>query len=99
MSSDTKNSPGNDPDLQALRDELKQLRDDMGKITGSLKDLLRHKGSEARAQVEEKAEQAWAEVRGAAVDASQKIHEKPVQSAFIALAIGFVLGCIFSGRR
>jgi hypothetical protein len=86
-------------DVQALADEVKQLRAQIDKIVGLLGQTARHGGDEAYRSAREGAERAWGEAKTYADEVTHRIEAKPVQSALAAFGIGMILGLIFGGRR
>jgi ElaB/YqjD/DUF883 family membrane-anchored ribosome-binding protein len=86
-------------DVQALAEEVKQLRGAIDKIVGLIGQTARHGGDEAYRQARDAGERAWAEARTTADDVVHRIEAKPVQSAFAAFGIGLILGLLFGSRR
>jgi ElaB/YqjD/DUF883 family membrane-anchored ribosome-binding protein len=86
-------------DVQALAEEVKQLRAQLEKIVGLAGQAARHGGDEAMRQAREAGERAWSEARSTADDVIHRIEAKPVQSAMAAFGVGLLLGLIFGGRR
>jgi len=86
-------------DVQALAEEVKQLRAQLEKIVGLVSQTARHGGDEAYRQAREAGQRAWSEARSTADDVVHRIEAKPVQSALAAFGIGLLLGLIFGGRR
>jgi ElaB/YqjD/DUF883 family membrane-anchored ribosome-binding protein len=85
-------------DVQALAEEVKQLRAQIDKIVGLLGQTARHGGDEAYRQARDAGGRAWGEAKTYADDITHRIEAKPVQSALAAFGIGMILGLIF-GRR
>jgi ElaB/YqjD/DUF883 family membrane-anchored ribosome-binding protein len=85
-------------DVQALAEEVKQLRAQLEKVVGILGQTARHGGDEAYRQAREAGERAWTEARSTADDVIHRIEAKPVQSALAAFGIGLLLGLIFARR-
>ncbi len=85
-------------DVQALAEEVKQLRAQIDKVVGLLGQTARHGGDEAYRQAREAGEKAWGEAKVHADGMIHRIEEKPVQSALAAFGIGMIIGLIF-GRR
>jgi ElaB/YqjD/DUF883 family membrane-anchored ribosome-binding protein len=86
-------------DVQALSDELKQLRAEFTKLGQLLESAARNAGSEAAQAARATGERAWSEVKKGADDLTQRIEARPVTSAATAFGIGVVLGLLFGGRR
>ena len=86
-------------DVQALSDELKQLRAEFTKLGQLLESAARNAGSEAAQAARATGERAWSEVKKSADDLTQRIEARPVTSAATAFGIGVVLGFLFGARR
>ncbi|HWY16766.1 MAG TPA: hypothetical protein VNX86_16640 [Rhizomicrobium sp.] len=86
-------------DVQALSDELKQLRAEFTKLGQLLESAARNAGSEAAQAARATGERAWSEVKKSADDLTQRIEARPVTSAATAFGIGVVLGLLFGARR
>jgi ElaB/YqjD/DUF883 family membrane-anchored ribosome-binding protein len=86
-------------DVQALSDELKQLRAEFTKLGQLLESAARNAGSEAAQAARATGERAWSEVKKSADDLTQRIEARPVTSAATAFGIGVVLGILFGARR
>lgn len=86
-------------DVQALSDELKQLRAEFTKLGQLLESAARNAGSEAAQAARATGERAWSEVKRSADDLTQRIEARPVTSAATAFGIGVVLGLLFGSRR
>jgi ElaB/YqjD/DUF883 family membrane-anchored ribosome-binding protein len=86
-------------DVQALSDELKQLRAEFTKLGQLLESAARNAGSEAAQAARATGERAWSEVKKGADDLTQRIEARPVTSAATAFGIGVVLGLLFAARR
>ncbi len=86
-------------DVQALAEEVKQLRAQLEKVMSLVGQTARHGGDEALKQAREAGQRAWNDARHTADDVIHRIEAKPVQSALAAFGTGLVLGLIFGGRR
>jgi ElaB/YqjD/DUF883 family membrane-anchored ribosome-binding protein len=86
-------------DVQALSDELKQLRAEFTKLGQLLESAARNAGSEAAQAARATGERAWSEVKKSADDLTQRIEARPVTSAATAFGIGVVLGLLFGARH
>jgi ElaB/YqjD/DUF883 family membrane-anchored ribosome-binding protein len=86
-------------DIQALQEQLQQLRSDFAALSATLKDLARHGLGEAAQRASAPGERAWAEVKRQADAVTQEIEEKPIASALTAFGIGLVLGVLVNSRR
>ena len=86
-------------DIEALREQLKQLRSDFAGLNTTIQNLARHGMGEAAERAAAPAEKAWAEIKDRADAVSREIQEKPVASALTAFGAGLILGLLFGGRR
>ena len=86
-------------DTQELAGEIKNLRDDFGRIGRVLEEFVRSRGAAAAAGAGRTAERAWEEVSKTAESAAQTIEENPLATLAGAFGIGLLLGMLFSGRR
>lgn len=85
-------------DIEALKAEMKKLRDDFAKIAELLKATARHGSADAAEMIREKAEQHWSEAKNTAQNVFKEMEDRPVQSALTIFGIGVVLGLLV-GRR
>jgi ElaB/YqjD/DUF883 family membrane-anchored ribosome-binding protein len=88
-----------DADLDALAAEVKNLREDFGRVGKVLEELVRHRGSAAATEATRRAERAWDEVNRKAENATQTLEQNPLATLAGAFGLGMVLGMLFSGRR
>ena len=88
-----------DADLEALAAEVKNLREDFGRVGKVLEELVRHRGNAAAAEATRRAERAWDEVSQKAETAAQTMEQNPLATLAGAFGLGMVLGMLFSGRR
>ena len=86
-------------DVQALSEELKQLRAEFARLGQLLESVARNAGSEAAQAARATGEKAWNEVRKRGDDLSGQIEARPVTAAATAFGIGVFLGLLFGGRR
>jgi len=86
-------------DVEAISEEIKQLRADIERIICLLGQTARHGGDEAYRQAREASERAWNEAKSTAGDVVNRIETKPLQSAIAAFGIGLILGLLFGSRR
>jgi ElaB/YqjD/DUF883 family membrane-anchored ribosome-binding protein len=85
-------------DVQALSDELKQLRSEFVRLGQLIESTARSASSEAAQAARATGERAWGEVRNRADDLASRIESRPITSAAVAFGIGVFLGLLF-GRR
>ncbi|MGE5624935.1 MAG: DUF883 family protein [Bacillota bacterium] len=82
-----KEAPGT-TDIEKLKAELRQLREDISALTGTLKEVITSKAKDGQAKAQE------------AVDVTgQKIGEHPFISMLIALGAGFLVGFLIERNR
>jgi len=92
-------SSGNDEDIQALRSEFKNLRDDFAKIGDILKDVARSRGAQAADQIRSTAERGWNEARSTAQNVLEEMEERPLGTAMVVFVAGMLFGLMLGGRR
>jgi len=85
-------------DVEALAEEVKQLRAAIDKIVGLLGQTARDGSDEAIRMARERGERAWADARTTADDLVHRIEEKPVASAAAAFGLGLLFGMLFLRR-
>ena len=86
-------------DLKTLRAELANLRADLGRISETLKDVVKHAREEAVGKASEAAEKLQDEIGRRAERLSNEIEQKPLTAVFTAFGLGMLLGMLFGGRR
>ncbi|MBK8209871.1 MAG: hypothetical protein IPK78_07660 [Rhodospirillales bacterium] len=86
-------------DVEALRQEMAQLRNDFSAMTQTLKDIAGDAGSEAYARVRERAGQARVQAEKAADQVTHSIEERPFTSVLVAFALGLLMGVLFGRQR
>ncbi len=104
MSGSTKSTT----DVKELEEQVRVLRHDLSEATRLLKEFAEGKAVETGRALHDEADQLIRKTKHAAEGAKERalaasgsiedyIAEKPLQSAFVALLIGFVIGTL--GRR
>ena len=88
-----------DSDIRQLRQELVQLRKDLGQLTTTLEKTARDGTAEAKDRVRSTVESLKAEATDAAERVSHQIEEKPVTGALAAFGVGIVIGLLLGPRR
>ena len=86
-------------DMEALRQELAQLRTDFSVMTKTLKGLAGDARSEAYARVRDGADKARVQAERAADTVSHSIEERPFTSILVAFAVGLLMGVLFGRQR
>src|SRR3954467_10801192 len=88
-----------DADLQSLRAEFKNLRDDFAKIGDILKDVARNRGAEAADRIRSTAERGWTEARSTAQNVLEEMEERPLGTAMVVFVAGMLFGLLLGSRR
>lgn len=90
------NSSSNASD--ALREDLKSLREDVGHLAATLKEMTDDGKSETLKSVRNGAKVARQKVHETSEAASQVVVKRPLVSVLVVFALGMLLGTAF-GRR
>jgi ElaB/YqjD/DUF883 family membrane-anchored ribosome-binding protein len=85
-------------DIEALIAEMKNLRADVERIGGLLKNTAIHGAADAKEAVRETAEKGWNEAKTRAQSLLGEMEQRPIQSALTIFGVGIVLGLLV-GRR
>ena len=88
-----------DKDVDALRDEITALRNDLSAVVHTIKDMGAERGTAAYERMQQAAGQARAQGKRAADSIADGVEQKPFTSLASAFGIGLLLGLLFSGRR
>ena len=86
-------------DVEALRAELRNLRDDFSKIADILKESARIRGAEAAGRIRDTAERGWTEAKNTAQSVLEELEDRPVGTAVIVFFAGVLFGLMVGGRR
>lgn len=86
-------------DVDQLKSELRNLRDDFSKIADILKDSARARGADAAGRIRETAERGWSEARNTAQSVLEEMEDRPVGTAMIVFAAGVLFGLMLGGGR
>ncbi len=86
-------------DMDALRQELAQLRTDFSVMTKTLKGMAGDARTEAYAKVRDGADKARVQAGKAADQVSTSIEERPFTSVLVAFAVGMLMGVLFGRTR
>lgn len=97
--SDMGNGMGTGSDVDQLRAELRNLREDFSKIADILKDTARTRGAEAAGRIRETAERSWTEARNTAQSVLEELEDRPVGTAMVVFATGVLFGLLLGGGR
>lgn len=96
-------------EVQTLKDEVKQLRQDLGAVTESLKKVIRIGAKAGEAQAQEELDRLYEQFRekydsvrreGSRVKTGieREIEERPLTTLIGALIVGMILGKFVSAR-
>ncbi len=85
-------------DIEALIAEMKNLRADVERIGGLLKDTARHGAAGAKEAVRDTAEMGWREAKEQVQSLIGEMEQRPMQSALTVFGVGILLGLLV-GRR
>ena len=89
-------------DIAKLQAEIRQLREDFGAVTGTLRDLARHGTASAQdelAGVKQSADRLWSGARDKAGTLAGEVERQPLGAAIAAFLAGVVLGLLFTARH
>lgn len=86
-------------DLKTLRAEIANLRADLGRISETLQNLVKHGREEAVSKASEAAEKLQDEIGKKTQRLAQEIEQKPLTAVATAFGLGVFLGMLFGGRR
>lgn len=85
-------------DLETLRTEVRELREDLSKINETLMDIARRRAGEAYEGIQESAEKFRREARHAAQSLTEELEARPLTTAVTAFAVGVMLGVLVNSR-
>ena len=97
--SDIGNGMGAGAEVDQLRSELRNLREDFAKIADILKDTARARGAEAAGRIRESAERGWAQAQTTAQSVMDELEDRPIGTAMIVFAAGVLFGLMLGGGR
>jgi len=86
-------------DLKTLREEMAQLRADLGKIGDTLQNIVRHGSKEAVGSATQTAEKLREEVTNKTRRLAHEIEQRPLTAALTAFGLGLILGMLLKLRR
>ena len=73
-------------DVAALQTEIKQLRTDFAKITGTIHDIASNRVASAGQQVQASTDRVWTEVKRQADSVSREIEQNPIAATLTAFS-------------
>lgn len=88
-----------DQDVDKLRKEMDQLRNDMRSITDTLKTMATDRGERGYEQVKASVDQARDGARRASHAVESQIEDKPFSSVLLTFVIGLITGLLVQSRR
>lgn len=88
----------NDADMEALREDLAQLRTDLSRIEETLKAIVSQRANETYDRVRGTAESMAREASEAVDSLGRDIAARPLTNVATAFSVGVLLGMLF-GRR
>lgn len=86
-------------DVDQLKAELRNLRDDFSKIADIVTDSAKMRGAEAAGRIRETAERGWSEAKSTAQSVLEELEERPVGTAMIVFVAGMLFGLMVGGGR
>ncbi len=86
-------------DMKTLQDEIAALREDLGKITGTVGDIARRETREFLKTAKKTAGSVEDQAKDALDGLTDTIESKPVASVAASFGVGFILGLLLNGRR
>ncbi len=84
-----------DKELQELRDEFKQLKEELSGIGQTVRQLAHSATDEGRERLRSAADQTRQQARETWHAFEHEIEQRPMTSIAVALGIGFILGKLF----
>ncbi|MDX1635023.1 MAG: hypothetical protein R3280_10315 [Marinobacter sp.] len=88
-----------DQDVDKLRKEMDQLRNDMRTITETLKTMAVDRGERGYEQVRASVDQARDGARRASQAVESQIEDKPFSSVLLTFVVGLITGLLVQSRR
>lgn len=85
-------------EIDALKGDVKSLRDDIGKLVGALGEDIEERGGAARDAAAERLKKAREQGRASLDQVEGSIERNPLTALATALGIGFLIGALL-GRR
>lgn len=88
-----------DEEVAKLRKDMDQLRDDIGALTSSLKEMGVQKGRAAMARAKRTGDSLREEAEAWRARADREIEERPFTSVLMSFGIGFLIGMLLDRRN
>jgi ElaB/YqjD/DUF883 family membrane-anchored ribosome-binding protein len=86
-------------DVDQLKAELRNLRDDFTRIADIVKDSARSRGAEAAGRIRETAERGWSDAKTTAQSVLEELEDRPLGTAMIVFVAGMLFGLMVGGGR
>jgi ElaB/YqjD/DUF883 family membrane-anchored ribosome-binding protein len=86
-------------DVDQLKTELRNLRDDFSRIADIVTDSARSRGAEAAGRIRETAERGWSDAKTTAQSVLEELEERPIGTAMIVFVAGMLFGLMVGGGR
>lgn len=88
-----------DENVEKLRSEVSQLREDLRNVADSVKDLASHRGEEYYARLRQGADSARQQAMEAEQAIERHIQERPLTSVLTVFIGGLIAGLLLRSRR
>jgi ElaB/YqjD/DUF883 family membrane-anchored ribosome-binding protein len=86
-------------DVKTLQAEMAALREDLAKITGTMRDIARRETRQFVKDAKTAAGDIEGQAREKLENITDAIESKPVASAAASFGVGFLLGLLINSRR
>lgn len=86
-------------DVDQLRSELRNLREDFTRIGDILKESARTRGAEAADRIRESAERRWSDAKTTAQSVMDELEDRPIGTAVAVFVAGILFGMMLGGGR
>lgn len=93
------NQQTSDKEIDALRDDLEAIKNDVSSLVTTLKKLSSKEGAALKDKVGQSSEWTKAQAQNAAAVTAKKIEERPFSSVLVAFGIGLLIGLFLDRRR
>jgi len=86
-------------DVDQLKTELRNLRDDFSRIADIVKDSARSRGADAAGRLRETAERGWSDAKTTAQSVLEEMEDRPLGTAMVVFVAGMLFGLMVGGGR
>lgn len=90
---------GVDDEVAKLKKDIDQLRDDIGTLTNSFKELGAQKGRDAMDRAKRTGTSMREEAEAWRAKADHEIEERPLTSVLMSFGLGFLIGRLLDRRH